>query len=89
MLSNISLRFLLSPSPPPVPQTYCKLTLPTFIFSSPVYVDNAPFSILVGADISQSCLQDDRAMTLQIADSAGPLLDAEKPPSPGTLGLLN
>lgn len=39
----------------PVAQTYCKLTLLTFIFSSPVCLDSVPFSTLVGGRYITIC----------------------------------
>ena len=81
--------FFSPPHLPPVAQTYSKLTLLTFIFSSPVYLGNVPFSILVGGKYIAILLQGDRAVTLQTADTAGLLLDAEKPPSPGMPCLSN
>lgn len=70
-----------------VAQTYCKLTLLIFVFSSPQCLDNVPFSILVGGRYITILLHGDGAAALQTADSAGLLLDAEELPSLGMLHL--
>lgn len=48
-----------------------------------------PFCHAGWRQIPPSLLQGDKAVTLQPLDSVGLLLDAEKPPNPGTLCLCS